>query len=36
MTIIVLATMVPARVIAEAFGADVQWNGNGRAVLITE
>lgn len=29
-------TMVPARVIAEAFGADVQWNGNGRVVLITE
>ena len=29
-------TMVPARVIAEAFGADVQWNGNGRAVLISE
>ncbi|MBE7010234.1 MAG: hypothetical protein E7418_01940 [Ruminococcaceae bacterium] len=29
-------TMVPARVIAEAFGADVDWNGNGRVVLITE
>lgn len=29
-------TMVPARVIAEAFGADVQWNGNGRTVLISE
>lgn len=29
-------TMVPARVIAEAFGADVQWNGNGRTVLINE
>lgn len=29
-------TMVPARVIAEAFGADVQWNGNGRTVFITE
>lgn len=29
-------TMVPARVIAEAFGADVQWNGNGRVVLISE
>ena len=29
-------TMVPVRVIAEAFGADVQWNGNGRVVLITE
>ncbi len=29
-------TMVPARVIAEAFGADVQWNGNGQTVLITE
>ncbi len=29
-------TMVPARVIAEAFGADVQWNGNGRTVIITE
>ena len=29
-------TMVPARVIAEAFGADVQWNGNGRSVFITE
>lgn len=29
-------TMVPVRVIAEAFGADIQWNGNGRVVLITE
>ena len=29
-------TMVPVRVIAEAFGADVSWNGNGRAVLINE
>ena len=29
-------TMVPARVIAEAFGAAVEWNGNGRVVLITE
>ncbi len=29
-------TMVPVRVIAEAFGADVQWNGNGRTVVITE
>lgn len=29
-------TMVPARVIAETFGADVQWNGNGKSVLITE
>ena len=29
-------TMVPARVIAEAFGADVGWNGNGRIVFITE
>ena len=29
-------TMVPARVIAEAFGADVQWNANGRTVLINE
>ncbi|MEE1014035.1 MAG: leucine-rich repeat protein [Clostridia bacterium] len=29
-------TMVPVRVIAEAFGADVDWNGNGRTVLITE
>lgn len=29
-------TMVPVRVIAEAFGADVEWNGNGRTVLITE
>ena len=29
-------TMVPARVIAEAFGADVQWNKNGRIVSITE
>ncbi|MCD8100581.1 MAG: leucine-rich repeat protein [Oscillospiraceae bacterium] len=29
-------TMVPVRVIAEAFGADVQWNQNGRTVLITE
>ena len=29
-------TMGPVRVIAEAFGADVQWNENGRCVLITE
>ena len=29
-------TMVPARVIAEAFGADVKWNANGKTVLITE
>ena len=29
-------TMVPARVIAEAFGADVQWNDSGRTVLISE
>ncbi|MBQ7097360.1 MAG: leucine-rich repeat protein [Clostridia bacterium] len=29
-------TMVPVRVLAEAFGADVQWNENGRTVLITE
>lgn len=29
-------TLVPARVIAEAFGADVQWNGDGKTVLITE
>ena len=29
-------TMVPARVIAEAFGADVKWNSNGKTVLITE
>ena len=29
-------TMVPARVIAEAFGADVEWNGAGQAVLINE
>ncbi|MBQ3427778.1 MAG: copper amine oxidase N-terminal domain-containing protein [Clostridia bacterium] len=29
-------TMVPVRVIAEAFGADVQWNENGKCVLITE
>lgn len=29
-------TMVPARVIAESFGANVQWNGNGYTVLITE
>lgn len=29
-------TMIPVRVIAEAFGADVQWNGNGRTVLINE
>ncbi len=29
-------TMVPARVIAEAFGADVQWNDSGRTVLIEE
>ena len=29
-------TMVPARAIVEAFGADVEWNGNGRVVFITE
>ena len=29
-------TMIPVRVIAEAFGADVEWNGSGRAVLINE
>lgn len=29
-------TMVPVRVIAEAFGADVQWNENGNTVLINE
>lgn len=29
-------TMIPVRVIAESFGADVQWNGNGNVVLITE
>lgn len=29
-------TMVPVRVIAEAFGADVQWNGIGSTVLINE
>lgn len=29
-------TMVPARVIAEAFGANVAWNQSGQTVLITE
>ena len=29
-------TMVPVRVIAEAFGADVQWNNGGKTVLINE
>ncbi len=29
-------TMVPARVLAEAFGAGVTWHANGRTVLITE
>jgi len=29
-------TMIPVRVIAEAFGANVEWNGNGRAVLVSE
>ena len=29
-------TMIPVRVIAEAFGANVEWNGNGNTVLITE
>lgn len=29
-------TMIPVRVIAESFGADVQWNGNGNIVCITE
>lgn len=29
-------TMVPVRVIAEAFGADVEWHNAGRTVIITE
>jgi hypothetical protein len=29
-------TMVPVRFIAEAFDAQVEWNGNGRLVLINE
>lgn len=29
-------TMVPVRVIAEAFGADVKWNESGRSVVINE
>ena len=29
-------TMIPVRVIAEAFGADVQWNDACKAVVITE
>jgi len=29
-------TMIPVRVIAEAFGADVRWNGAGRTAIITE
>ena len=29
-------TMVPVRVIAETFGASVDWNGSGRTVLINE
>ncbi len=29
-------TLVPARVVAEAFGADVQWNEASNSVLITE
>jgi hypothetical protein len=29
-------TMVPVRVIAEAFGADVQWNASGKTILINE
>ena len=29
-------TMVPARAVAEAFGADVQWDGDTRTVIITE
>lgn len=29
-------TMVPVRFIAEAFDATVDWNGNGRVVLISE
>ena len=29
-------TMVPVRVIAEAFGANVAWDGVGNTVLITE
>ncbi|MGN0163302.1 MAG: leucine-rich repeat protein [Candidatus Ornithomonoglobus sp.] len=29
-------TMVPVRVIAEAFGAEVEWDGAARTVIITE
>lgn len=29
-------TMIPVRVIAEAFGASVDWNAAGRTVLINE
>lgn len=29
-------TLVPVRVIAETFGCDVQWDGAGQTVLITE
>lgn len=29
-------TMVPARAIAEAFGAEVEWDGENRAVIIAE
>jgi hypothetical protein len=29
-------TMIPVRVIAEAFGADVQWNASGKTILINE
>jgi len=29
-------TLVPARAVAESFGADVQWNGTTRTVTITD
>ncbi|MCQ2406396.1 MAG: copper amine oxidase N-terminal domain-containing protein [Oscillospiraceae bacterium] len=29
-------TLVPVRAIAEAFGAGVDWNANGKLVIITE
>ena len=28
-------TLVPARAVAESFGADVKWDGSTRTVIIT-
>jgi len=29
-------TLVPARAVAESFGAKVDWDGNTRTVIITQ